>query len=120
MTRSDGSPSPTPPKPDAPAHEIDPAADIDEILAATSSHLVDAKGDYLDPRLVSDLARYQFWYSLCGPVVGTVCMIGGIYLFVQGVAGTSTGVTSFFGAQSSLTDAAPGALLFWRECSWSG
>jgi hypothetical protein len=33
------------------------------------------------------LAKYQLIYSTIGLVLGLVCILGGIYLFIQGVSG---------------------------------
>jgi hypothetical protein len=53
---------------------------------------------------------YQFWYSVLGLVVGIVCVVGGIILFVHGVAGKTSWTASVIGLNSQLTDAAPGSI----------
>jgi len=55
---------------------------------------------------------FQFIYSLAGLIVGLVCIIGGIVLFLHGVAGSTSWTASFLGASSDISDAAPGAILF--------
>ena len=39
-------------------------------------------------------------------------MIGGIILFLYGVAGSTNWTAKILGAESNMTDAAPGAVLF--------
>src|SRR5207302_1235822 len=58
------------------------------------------------------LAVLQLIYSLAGLVLGLACIIGGIALFLHGVAGSSSWVGQFIGVQSKLSDAAPGTVLF--------
>jgi hypothetical protein len=58
------------------------------------------------------LSFYQFVYSLCGLVLGLACMIGGVLLFLNGVAGAASWTTRILGAESQVSDAAPGAILF--------
>ena len=57
-------------------------------------HLADTPEDHLfDERtLRSDqiVARYRLIYSLCGLVLGLVCILGGIVLFLQGVTGATS------------------------------
>ncbi len=58
------------------------------------------------------LAVLQLIYSLAGLVFGLACIVGGILLFFHGVTGSSSWVGEFIGAQSKLSDAAPGTVLF--------
>lgn len=58
------------------------------------------------------LAVLQLIYALAGLVFGLACIVGGIVLFFHGVAGSSSWVGEFIGAQSKLSDAAPGTVLF--------
>ncbi len=58
------------------------------------------------------LATLQLIYSLAGLLFGLACVVGGIVLFFHGVAGSSSWVGEFIGAQSKLSDAAPGTVLF--------
>jgi hypothetical protein len=55
---------------------------------------------------------FQFLYSIAGLIVGVICVIGGIVLFLHGILGSSSWVGSFLGAQTKLADAAPGTILF--------
>lgn len=54
----------------------------------------------------------QLIYSLGGLVLGLVCIIGGIVLFLHGITGATSWTAKFIGAESSISDAAPGAILF--------
>jgi hypothetical protein len=58
------------------------------------------------------LSLYQFVYSLCGLVTGLACVLGGVLLFLNGVAGTASWTARMLGAESQVSDAAPGAILF--------
>jgi len=58
------------------------------------------------------LAVLQLIYSLAGLVLGLACVVGGIVLFFHGVVGSSSWVGQIIGAQSKLSDAAPGTVLF--------
>ena len=58
------------------------------------------------------IARYRLLYSLCGMVLGLACILGGIVLFVRGVTGATSWTARLLGAESTITDAAPGAILF--------
>ena len=68
-----------------------------------------------DPKarqLWARLARLQLIYSLAGLVFGLGCIVGGLGLFLHGVAGSTSWVGDFIGVQSWLADAAPGTILF--------
>lgn len=65
-----------------------------------------------DAMLQRDLARFQFYYSIAGLILGLLCMIGGIALFILGVTGAADWYTNIWGAESRISQAAPGAILF--------
>jgi len=69
------------------------------------------EGNHSDA-LVERLSRHQLTYSILGLLLGFVCVIGGILLFLAGVTGAVSWTARFLGASSELLDAAPGALLF--------
>jgi len=54
----------------------------------------------------------QLIYSLAGLVLGLVCIIGGIVLFFNNITGSTSWVAKIIGLNSSVTNAAPGAVLF--------
>lgn len=64
------------------------------------------------PETQAILAKYQFMYSVTGLLLGLAAIIGGIYLFVQGVSGASDWYIKLIGAESKIVQAAPGAILF--------
>jgi hypothetical protein len=74
------------------------------------------KSIILDPGLPEDVQkqaiRWQAIYSTIGLVVGLICVLGGVALFLHGIGGKSSWVFEAFGMKSNLTDAAPGAVLF--------
>ena len=56
--------------------------------------------------------RYKFIYSMTGLFLGLVSMLGGIALFLNGVVGSTSWTAKILGNESTITDAAPGAVLF--------
>jgi hypothetical protein len=59
------------------------------------------------------VSRYQLLYSMSGLVGGIVAMVLGSALFLYGVTSPPTHWwASLIGAKSSISDAAPGAVLF--------
>ena len=56
--------------------------------------------------------RYKFIYSMTGLFLGLVSMLGGIVLFLNGVAGSTSWTAKILGNESTISDAAPGAILF--------
>lgn len=71
---------------------------------------------FIDPSTDSNtqlsLAKYEFIYSVIGLVLGLVCVLGGIALFLNGIVGSTSWTAKFLGAESTITDAAPGVVLF--------
>lgn len=65
-----------------------------------------------DQELLRQSMRYRFIYSMTGLFLGLVSMIGGIVLFLNGVAGSTSWTAKIIGNESTITDAAPGAILF--------
>jgi hypothetical protein len=65
-----------------------------------------------DARTYRLLSWYQLVYSLCGLVLGLACLIGGVLLFLNSVAGSASWTAQILGAESRVSDAAPGAILF--------
>lgn len=62
--------------------------------------------------LIKIQIRYRFIYSMVGLFLGLSCIAGGIFLFLNGVVGSSSWTASILGNESKITDAAPGAILF--------
>lgn len=57
--------------------------------------------------------RLKFFYSLGGLLLGAMCIVGGCWLFLGGVTGSTTWTFKALGiAESNVTDAAPGGILF--------
>jgi len=65
-----------------------------------------------DSRTQLTLAKYELIYAIIGQVLGLVCIVGGLGLFLNGIVGSTNWTTKIFGAESTMTDAAPGAILF--------
>jgi len=58
------------------------------------------------------IARMQLVYSIAGLVLGLASIVGGIVLFFRGISGSSSWIAEAFGFKSTLSDAAPGTVLF--------
>jgi hypothetical protein len=65
-----------------------------------------------DPPTYQRFSLYQLIYALSGLILGLVCILGGIVLFLNGVAGSTNWTAKMLGAESKVSDAAPGAVLF--------
>jgi len=64
------------------------------------------------PKTQEALSRHHLIYSICGLVLGLVCVIAGVVLFFAGVTGAMSWTAKFLGAESQILDAAPGAVIF--------
>lgn len=58
------------------------------------------------------IVRAKLIYSLSGLALGLVCILGGIVLFLNGVGGSSSWTARIFSAESIITDAQAGSILF--------
>ena len=58
------------------------------------------------------IVLFQFLYSFGGLILGGICIIGGILLFINGISGSTSWSAKLLGIESGLSDAAPGAILF--------
>jgi nitrate reductase gamma subunit len=65
-----------------------------------------------DPATYQKFSAYQLIYSICGLILGLACVLGGIVLFLHGVTGSTSWTAKMVGAESQISDAAPGAVLF--------
>ncbi len=73
---------------------------------------IEVPQSFVDPASYQRFSLYQFIYSLSGLVLGLICVIGGIVLFLNGVIGSTSWTAKMLGAESKISDAAPGAVLF--------
>ena len=62
--------------------------------------------------MIHSVYRFKLIYSIGGLVLGGISMILGSVLFMFGVTGSTAWTANILGAESNLTDAAPGAVLF--------
>lgn len=65
-----------------------------------------------DPHTYQEFARLHFIYSLSGLVLGLACVLGGMVLCLHGVVGSTSWTTKFVDAESNISDATPGVVLF--------
>ena len=83
---------------------------------STENYTPQVNQSFVDPKTDKDiqlgLAKYELIYSVIGLFLGLAAIIGGITLFLNGVVGTTSWTAKIFGAESTITDAAPGAILF--------
>jgi hypothetical protein len=68
--------------------------------------------EYRDNVFWRQASASQFKYSVLGLILGLICVIGGVVLFVHGVIGATSWTTKIVGAVSNISDAGPGAVLF--------
>lgn len=79
----------------------------------TGSTLLSKNISYQRPdRLLGQLSKHQFVYSLSGIILGFTCIVGGAGLFLNGISGSMNWLARFLGAESNITNAAPGVILF--------
>ena len=64
------------------------------------------------PESVKVLSKLQLFYSLMGLMLGVLCIIGGILLFLNGIIGSVSWSAELLGNSTELSDAAPGTVLF--------
>lgn len=65
-----------------------------------------------DPKIQISLAKFELINALIGQILGLACVLGGVALFLNGVSGSTSWTTKILGAESTITDAAPGVVLF--------
>jgi hypothetical protein len=58
------------------------------------------------------VSRHQLIYSIIGLVVGLLMALGGVGLFLNGIAGDVSWTVNVLGLESQLSDTGPGAILF--------
>lgn len=66
----------------------------------------------LDKEVLLASMKHKFIYSMTGLFLGLISMLGGILLFLNGVAGSSSWTAKILDSESTITDAGPGAILF--------
>ena len=64
------------------------------------------------PDHVTTLSKHHLIYSISGLIVGLFSILGGITLFMNGIVGSTSWTAKFFGAESQISDVAPGGILF--------
>jgi len=52
--------------------------------------------------------KYHFYYSIIGFVIGLLCVIAGVILFLHGVVSDTSWITKILTLETKLTDKAPG------------
>jgi hypothetical protein len=64
-------------------------------------------------RLLAQAIAGEYRYAMLGLILGMTCIIGGVILCLNGVAGSTSWTAKLFGLfQSKINDAAPGVVLF--------
>lgn len=54
--------------------------------------------------------KFQFWYSVMGLIVGVLCVLCGLILFLRGVKGGTSWSIEVLGLRSHITGALPGVV----------
>lgn len=67
---------------------------------------------HLSSKFWRQASKYQFIYAITGLLLGLICIIGGIIIFIKGVTGSTSWTAKILGFESSIGDAAPGVVLF--------
>jgi hypothetical protein len=62
--------------------------------------------------VVTELIRHEYRHAALGVGLGLATIVGGCVLGIAGVAGHTSWTAKALGLSSSLTDAAPGVILF--------
>ncbi|MGV1720679.1 hypothetical protein ACT4MC_19110 [Vibrio furnissii] len=83
--------------------------DKNERVFVVNNSIVDPK---TDNQTQLSLAKYELINAILGQFLGFVCILGGVALFFNGVAGSTSWTAKILGAESTITDAAPGVVLF--------
>ena len=71
-----------------------------------------APDDHTYPKFWGRTNTFRLIYSICGLFMGLVCIIGGIILLLNGVTGSTNWTAKLLGAETDISDAAPGTVLF--------
>jgi len=66
----------------------------------------------LNSELVKIYLRHKLIYSISGLVLGLICILSGLVLFLNGISGATSWTASLFGFNSKISDAAPGSVIF--------
>lgn len=64
-----------------------------------------------DPEIWARIAKYHLIYSLSGLLVGLAIVAGGVYLCINGIAGSTQWSARILGLKSEINDAAPGVII---------
>ncbi|EMA2481040.1 hypothetical protein U2G54_002493 [Vibrio fluvialis] len=83
--------------------------DKNQRVFVVNHSIVDPK---TDNQTQLSLAKYELINAILGQFGGLVCILGGVALFFNGVAGSTSWAAKILGAESTITDAAPGVVLF--------
>ncbi|ENF8746773.1 hypothetical protein ABRI18_000339 [Vibrio fluvialis] len=83
--------------------------DKNQRVFVVNNSIVDPK---TDNQTQLSLAKYELINAILGQFLGLVCILGGVALFFNGVAGSTSWTAKILGAESTITDAAPGVVLF--------
>ena len=63
-------------------------------------------------QFVGQVVAGEYAYARMGLPLGPACIIGGVVLGLNGVAGSTSWTASVLGLESNINDAAPGVVLF--------
>lgn len=81
-----------------------------EDVQRTSNNSLDKRSS--SEKLIAQAVRNEYIYGMLGQILGLSSIIGGIVLFLNGVAGSTSWTAKLLGLESNINDAAPGSVLF--------
>lgn len=65
-----------------------------------------------NPQTTTTLSKHQLIYSIAGLILGLICIVSGMVLCLNGIVGSTNWTANILGAESQISDAAPGNILF--------
>jgi hypothetical protein len=81
-----------------------------EDVQRTSNDSLDQRSS--SEKLIAQAVRSEYIYGMLGQILGLSSIIGGVVLFLNGVAGSTSWTAKLLGLESNINDAAPGSVLF--------
>jgi hypothetical protein len=80
------------------------------IDSAVAKKMLEADSGRSLGKSVDRANTFEFIYGVLGLIVGVVCVVGGLILFLHGITGSTSWTAVVLGAESKVSDAAPGAV----------
>ncbi|MDB4951168.1 MAG: hypothetical protein JWM27_3817 [Gemmatimonadetes bacterium] len=88
------------------------AAESDDSVSKSARQRRSVKVSGTPAPVVSELIRHEYRHAALGMGLGLATIVGGCILGIAGAAGHTSWTAKLLGLNSTLTDAAPGVILF--------